>query len=166
MLLQLQVNPVKVMMSFNQKKKRMKIEKECVINSDTEMSDFDIDSLSRTSMRLRPRTRERSPRSTRPFCAPGLRYCGPASSQTQRRVRRPFRGWPHIVPNLTKPHIFHKGPPFLSIWWFFHRIHLIYTWTVPPTPRETVKRSPMVLGPLQSQSNVISDEKTTGNIIQ
>ena len=51
-------------------------------------------------------------------------------------------------------------------WLFVVLIHLIYTWTVPPTPGDTVGRSPMVLDPLQSQSNVISDEITTGNIIQ
>ena len=35
----------------------------------------------------------------------------------------------------------------------------------PPTPWGTVGRVPMVLGAVQTLSNVISDEKTAGNII-
>ena len=45
-------------------------------------------------------------------------------------------------------------------------IHLLYTWTLPLTPGGTMERVLVVLGPFQTQSNVISDEKTTGNIIQ
>ena len=43
---------------------------------------------------------------------------------------------------------------------------LLHTWRLPPTPRGTMGRVLVVLGPFQTQSNVILDEKTPGNIIQ
>ena len=46
-------------------------------------------------------------------------------------------------------------------WLLLVSIHLLYFWTLPPTPGDTVGRSLIVLGPLKTQSNGISDEKTT-----
>ena len=52
-------------------------------------------------------------------------------------------------------------------WLLVVSIHLLYTWTLPPTPGDTVGRSLMVLGPFQTQSNGISDEKTiVGSLLQ
>ena len=44
--------------------------------------------------------------------------------------------------------------------------YLLHTWRLPLTPWGTMGRVLVMLGPFQTQSNVILDEKPTGNIIR
>ena len=45
-------------------------------------------------------------------------------------------------------------------------IHLLHTWRLPPTFGGTMASVLVVLGPFQTQSNVILDEKSLRNVVR